>query len=84
MENTGHGASTLELDMNKYYLKTPFMPARPSRVLVKDEEGKPCGEYDAYYRPEKGTAILYPAPGSWIYGRLVKQEISIRYLIKSY
>lgn len=70
--------------MAKYYLKQPLVVNQPARVIAKSDEGKPCGEYDAYYRPEKDAADLYPAKGSWIYGRLTKQTVSIFNLIKSY
>ena len=60
-----------------YFVKERFKIGKPNRVYVKDETGKPIGEYDGYYNPGNGTVTLYPAKGSWIYGRLIKQKISV-------
>lgn len=68
----------------KYVLNAPLIPGKPSHVKSYDDQGRPRGEYKASYRPERGTVVLYPAPGSWIYGRLTKQEISVRLLERNY
>lgn len=68
----------------KYCLKDPLIPGQPARVKTMDAEGKPTGEYKAYYKPERGTVMLYPAPGSWIYGRLAKHEVSVYLLTRAY
>ena len=39
------------------------------------KDGRPCGEYDGYWDPRRGLVTLYPAKGSWIYGRLTKITI---------
>lgn len=70
--------------MEKYLLKDPLIPNKPARVKTTDAEGNPTGEYSAYYKPERGSVVLYPAPGSWIYGRLRKHEVSIRLLTKAF
>lgn len=70
--------------MEKYLLKDPLIPNKHARVKTTDAEGKPTGEYRAYYRPEHESVVLYPAPGSWIYGRLRKHEVSIRLLTKDF
>ncbi len=48
---------------------------KPVRVYAY-KDGRPCGEYDGYWDPERGIVRLYPARGSWIYGRLVKITVS--------
>lgn len=60
-----------------YFVKERFKIGKPNRVYVKNEEGMLTGEYDGYYNPGSGTVTLYPAKGSWIYGRLIKQKISV-------
>lgn len=60
-----------------YFVKERFKIGKPNRVYVKNEEGRLTGEYDGYYNPGSGTVTLYPAKGSWIYGRLIKQKISV-------
>ena len=60
-----------------YFVKEVFKIGKPNRVYVKNEEGRLTGEYDGYYNPGSGTVTLYPAKGSWIYGRLIKQKISV-------
>ena len=60
-----------------YFVKERFKICKPNRVYVKNEEGRLTGEYDGYYNPSSGTVTLYPAKGSWIYGRLVKQKLSV-------
>ncbi len=60
-----------------YFVKERFMIGKANRVYVKNEEGRLTGEYDGYYNPGSGTVTLYPAKGSWIYGRLIKQKISV-------
>ncbi len=47
------------------------------KVVTKTAEGAPTGEYVGYYNDKRGVITLYPAKGSWIYGRLQKHEISI-------
>ena len=61
-----------------YFVKERFKIGKANRVYVKDADGKMTGEYDGYYNPGSGTVTLYPAKGSWIYGRLVKQKISVK------
>lgn len=60
-----------------YFVKETFKLGKPNRVYVKNEKGQMTGEYDGYYNPSTGTVTLYPAKGSWIYGRLIKQKISV-------
>lgn len=67
----------------KFYLKTPLIPNRASYVVAKDEQGKPVGEYNAYYRPRNDTVSLYPRKGVY-YNYLPKSDISIFLLIKDY
>ena len=67
-----------------YYLKSPLSPGRPSRIITRKQDGIPCSEFRGYYRPDSDTVVLYPAPGSSIYGYLPKHEISIYLLIKDY
>ncbi len=62
-----------------YYIKAEsLVPHKPVRVYAKDDEGITRGEYNGYWIPENGEVILYPAKGSWIYGRLNKHTISDR------
>lgn len=60
-----------------YFVKERFEVGKPNRVYAKNDEGKPTGEYDGYYNPGSGTVTLYPAKGSWIYGRLKKDKIAV-------
>lgn len=64
-----------------YYVKSKFVPGKKNTVYAKDDNGTPTGEYTGYWNPKTDTVTLYPAKGSWIYGRLVKHKISVR-LIK--
>ena len=62
-----------------YYIKGGSLEVgRGVRVYAKDENGKPCGEYTGWWNPNRGEVVLYPAPGSWIYGRLTKTTIADR------
>ena len=62
-----------------YYIKADrLIPGRAVRVYAKDDEGIPRGEYDGYWQPERGVVVLYPAKGTWMYGRLKKHTISDR------
>ena len=60
-----------------YFVKEKFEIGKPNRVYVKNEEGRPTGEYDGYYNPGSRTVTLYPAKGSWIYGKLEKQKVAV-------
>lgn len=66
--------------MNTYHTKQKVTTGKPIKVFQKDEHGRIIGEYDGYYRPDKGTIVLYPAKKSYIYGTLIKHEIGIRLL----
>lgn len=69
----------------RYHLMHPLVPGRGSRVITKTEDGRPTGEYTAFYRPERGVVTLYPAPkAKRFFGYLPKHEVSIHLLIKSY
>lgn len=63
-----------------YYTSSEMRPGKPLRVIAKDNEGIPRGEYVGYWRPESRTVTLYPAKRSWIYGRLSKVTIADRLL----
>ena len=56
---------------------TTLTPYRAVRVVAY-KDGRPCGEYDGYWDPDREVVKLYPARGSWIYGKLVKITISDR------
>lgn len=60
-----------------YIVKERFENNKPNRVYRKNEAGMTTGEYNGYYNPKTGTVTLYPAKGSWIYGRLQKEKISV-------
>ena len=60
-----------------YFVKERFKLGKPNRVYAKDDTGKTTGEYDGYYNPSTGTVTLYPAKGSWIYGKLLKEQIAV-------
>ena len=61
-----------------YYVKKRLVPHKAVLVYAKDEQGKPCGEYDGYWNPKFGTVTLYPAKSSWIFGKLIKHTVSDR------
>ncbi len=60
-----------------YHRQENIVPNKPFRVMSKDKDGKPTGEYTGYYYAERGIVKLYPAKGSWIYGKLKVHEISV-------
>ena len=62
---------------NKYFVKERFVSGKANRVYLKDSSGRTVGEYDGYYNPKSCLVTLYPAKGSWIYGRLNKEKISV-------
>lgn len=64
-----------------YIVKERFKIGKANRVYCKNESGATTGEYDGYYNPKTGTVSLYPAKGSWIYGKLQKEQIAVN-LIK--
>jgi hypothetical protein len=64
-----------------YIVKERFKIGKSNRVYRKNESGATTGEYDGYYNPKTGTVSLYPAKGSWIYGKLQKEQIAVN-LIK--
>ena len=66
--------------MNTYHTKDTVTTGKAIKVFQKNESGKIIGEYDGYYRPEKGKVILYPAKKSYIYGNLIKHEIGVSLL----
>lgn len=68
-------------DNEIYIVKERFKCDKPNRVYRKNKDGVTTGEYDGYYNPKTGTVTLYPAKGSWIYGKLLKEQISVN-LIK--
>ena len=68
--------------MAKYYLKQPLIVDKPSRVIVKSDDGRPQGEYNAFYRPQKDAVDLYPAKG--LCSQYSKHTVSIFNLIKDY
>ena len=60
----------------KYVIKEPtLVPYRAVLVLEYTDTGRPCGEYDGYWDPDRNIVKLYPARGSWIYGKLSKKVI---------
>ena len=61
-----------------YYTREDVVAGRGFHVVAKDEQGINRGEYTGYWRPEFGTVTLYPAKGSWIYGRLDKITVHER------
>ena len=82
-DHTAQPSQTLRLadlkgmDERKYFVKERFKIGKANRVYLKDTQGRTVGEYDGYYNPKSGTVALYPAKGSWIYGRLQKEKISV-------
>jgi hypothetical protein len=60
-----------------YFVKERFELGKSNRVYARDDDGKMTGEYDGYYNPRTGAVTLYPAKGSWIYGKLKKEQISV-------
>lgn len=60
-----------------YIVKERFKNGKANRVYRMSEQGIMTGEYDGYYNPKTGTVSLYPAKGSWIYGRLQKEQIAV-------
>lgn len=61
-----------------YYTNQEVIPGRGFRVIAKDDQDINRGEYTGYWKPENGTVTLYPAKGSWIYGRLEKLTVHER------
>lgn len=68
----------------KYYLKERLIPGKGALCIAKREDGACLGAYDAFYRPDKGTATLYPSSKSCVMCRMGKHEVSIRLLIKDF
>ena len=66
----------------KYYLKQPLVANKASYVVMKDEQGIPRGEFNAYYRPEKDSVDLYTRKKSFNYHP--KHTVSIYALIRDY
>lgn len=67
-----------------YYTKDEVIAGRGFRVVAKDAQGITRGEYTGYWKPEYGTITLYPAKGSWIYGRLDKHTVHERQIRRIY
>ena len=63
-----------------YWSKAALVPDKATPIWTTDESGRKTGEYIGYWKFEKGTVVLYPAKGSYIYGKtqLPKHEISDR------
>lgn len=61
-----------------YYTRGDVIAGRGFHVVAKDEQGINRGEYTGYWNPKLGTVTLYPAKGSWIYGRLEKHTVNER------
>ena len=63
-----------------YYSNYPPQAGKPCRIVERDKDGKPRGEYNGYWDPKNCIIRLYPSSGSWIYGRLGKKVINEREL----
>lgn len=66
--------------MNTYETRDDVIEGKKIKVFQRNESGRIIGEYDGYYRPDKGTIVLYPAKKSYLYGTLIKHEIGVRLL----
>ena len=67
-----------------YYTQDDVIAGKGFKVFAKDEQGINRGEYTGYWKPDYGTVTLYPAKGSWIYGRLVKTTVHERQIRRLY
>jgi hypothetical protein len=67
-----------------YYAREPFRHGKAVVCITKNLEGRITGEYNGYWNEERGTVTLYPAKGSWIYGRLIKHTVSERLVRRAY
>ena len=52
-----------------YRINNTLVPHKAVRVYTYNEDGSPSGEYDGYWKSEKGIVTLYPAKGDSTYGR---------------
>lgn len=63
-----------------YYSNFSPVAGKPCKIVEKDKDGITRGEYIGYWDPKRGVIRLYPAKGSWMYGRLDKKVINERVL----
>lgn len=60
-----------------YYVRGDVRVGKVCKVFAKDKLGATVGEYDGYYKPERGVFVLYPAKKSHVYGKLQKHEVAV-------
>ena len=59
-----------------YYVRGRVVPNRACKIIAKDRVGAVIGEYEGYYKPERGVFVLYPAKNQKFAGKLYKHTVS--------
>lgn len=65
------------MDEITYYVRGEVIPGRACKILAKNRVGGVVGEYDGYYKPDRGVFVLYPAKKARYFGNLKKQVIAV-------
>lgn len=59
-----------------YYVRGTVVSGKACKILAKNRVGAVIGEYDGYYKPDRGVFVLYPAKNPRYFGKLYKHEVS--------